>query len=271
MISGIDPSNRMVGLAVLDDGPVTRPPPLRLLTSIPGFGGDAAPRTARRVASVLGAHLRERAPLGGCRIRIEKAPGRIRDEVEHGSQADVGFKLGRITGQLEVRLEAWGTVELVEVSTWRARMLEVSSLWGVPAAPPPKAPPPAVFAPVSGDQRKRFDVTRSGAPGGFLVTWRGCGHETPVRSFEELQRFNRTACGACAAGAEKRPTVVPADWRRAMWKKLACDLVRAHWPEAFGALVDVARQRARAEKADHELSGISDACESVWIGVSQLT
>jgi Tfp pilus assembly protein PilV len=53
--------------------------------------------------------------------------------------------------------------------------------------------------------------------------------------------------------------------KRDEWKRLACALVLAKWPEAYEAMAAPCRARARTAKPDHQIEGVSDACEAACI------
>lgn len=191
-------------------------------------------------------------------VSIERPPDVVRGHVRHGPQARLGYALGRICGRIEAGLDATGIPhELVEVRDWRATMLERSANWGVPAFAPGKGPAlttaslPLLAAP---------RAVREGTT--VYLVW-PCGHR---RLFDPARaRSADTMCRQCGHRDTKplsRAEVVTAEW-----KATACRLVRARWPELYAELVADARERARTPRADHELSGVADACEAAFIAV----
>ena len=72
-------------------------------------------------------------------------------------------------------------------------------------------------------------------------------------------------CRTCSS----KPLPGGADVRDA-WKAVVCEIVSKLWPGHYRELVDDARSRARTPKKDHELMGVSDACDAVGIGVHVL-
>lgn len=255
-VAGVDQSNRQCGLAILDCIPGRRPLLLELV-SLPGAGSGRQVETARRVLDRL--EPRIHAFPQSSRIRIEQAPPS--GSQHHGQQAVIGWSLGLLAGLILGGLRDYDA-ELVTVSAWRTRMLEVSTRWGVLAQAPPKSPPP----PPLGAKPARKAVTRAVSGPGFEVRFEGCTHVTPVADYGALMAFTIPVCPQC--GAATRAKRIDPDWRRGEWKRLACRLVAAHWPEPYAALVASARASARVEHEDHELAGVSDACEAVWIALS---
>lgn len=267
MLIGLDQSNTFVGFAaLLPDG--TRKAELKVIGSLRAHGLDRVRETVRDVVHVVDQIETENGPVK-IHVVLEQAPGIVRSDVDHGPQAAIGWALGRLTGRLEERFEAAGdAVSLVEVSTWRERMIVWSCRWGVLAAPPPKSPPSAIPSALGlPAQQRKVDRAEGG---GFLVTWSGCGHVQPVTTYDELTQFSHVRCPTCTVAPLKRAGEDPAEWRRRAWKALACELVAAHWPVPYGALVADAKSRAKTMRADSELAGVADACEAVWIAASQL-
>jgi hypothetical protein len=255
-VVGIDQSNTSTGVALLD-APGGRPALLDL-RAVHGWGAARASDTAARVLEIVTPWCDP-----ATEVRCELAPPTAREETHHGRQAEIGWGLGYlgglIVGALLFRPDG-PSVACVPVSEWRTRMLELSTRWGVFAEAPALRPPSIGAQPPT-----RRQVERDGD--GFLLHWEGCEHRTPLLDFAALQASTLTRCPTCA-GAANAAAADPAEWRRQEWKRLACRLVSIHWPDPYRALVADARSRARSEKQDHELSGVADACEAVWIGLS---
>lgn len=292
MVVGIDPSNTFTGLGALlyqpGEGVPRIAPVLRNWTvlSMPGFEG-----VNEGVDQVVAAFERMRdsyleaidgqdlvpVPLRAIRVRIEEPPEAVRADVNHGHQAVIGWKLGYLVGAIARAIHHPRVqVELVPVYTWRTKMLQLSTLWGVPAVAPGESrglvprPPPSQLEKVPGrPMRQKFSVDRP-AGGGLEVVWSGCDHREPVASLEVLQTSPPTFCASCAQVPKLDPVrPLTAEERREAWKELACALVKAHWPTWYDATVREVRDRARDKsKPDHQLAGIADACEAVWIAAS---
>lgn len=260
MTIGVDQSNTIVGLACVhrEQGSTGRPV-LEAMTCLRALGLDHVESTADGVVDWI------RQWSAVVPVRLERAPVTARADVKHGHQAAIGWALGLLAGEIRGRLRVHGytDVELVEVSTWRERMILWSNRWGVPCTAPAKEP---LFKP--GVKPRRRYVGR-GKEKEFVVTWEGCDHEQTIADFDALLSFSTTQCPACE-GSARRDVSDPAEWRRREWKKLACRLVAALWPAPYAAMVSAAAARARTEKEDVDLSGVSDACEAVWIAVSAL-
>lgn len=244
MVVGLDLATSITGCAAIT---AARRPVVSALEALRLPGAERVTESATRV---VGWVVAQRPDL----VVVERPPMVIRGDVQHGSQAEIGYKLGRITGLVEAGLRSHGLpYELVDVSTWRDTMLSTSTGWGVPAAKP-GAPP--VAAPLF--QRAR--CVREG--GDVFLVW-PCGHR---RLFDPARAASTdTSCRQCASG--ERPPKRRSEWVTAEWKRIACELTRAHWPEAYAAVVADARSRARKAKPDHLLEGVSDAAEACWLAV----
>lgn len=282
MIVGLDLSNSHTGVAaLLLDGPrrpaLVRVESLRMSGTADAFGGALRVFNAVRESEEL-----QPTPDGSkwdpdsrdgwrhpppARVAIEIPPATAREDVHHGGQAAIGWSLGYLQGMVEHPLRRGGRrIDHVHVSLWRQAMLEWSTRWGVLAQAPPREPPPPALEP--GVKRQRFDVERDGSA--FRIVWAGCGHTEDGGSLERLQASPPVRCARCVASTRAPAPADPAEWRRQQWKKLAVELVARHWPEPYERFVIPARRRARTEKPDHELEGVSDGCEAVWIACSLL-
>lgn len=255
MALGIDASTSHVGLALLRERPGGRAELLQL-GSVRGDGVEGVRAQAQRVAVVVSGWAETLdLDLTDCRVRIERAPRTARGDVQHGKQAALGWALGYVAGVVEVVLDRsihdLRAAELVEVRDWRANMLELSSRWGRPATKP--------------SRKDRADIVH-------------------IESIERVEGTNkaevRFSCGHVETVEREillagcRCTTCPKPQRSdvgAAWKRLACALVEHHFSERYAQLVEPARRRARTPRSDHELEGISDACEAVWIAASALT
>lgn len=268
MIVGLDLSNTITGIGAIWPVGVSRPE-LRWVGSLRMLGTAEAPYSSIRVVNAV--HDIEALTPGEwehpppARVGIEIPPDTARADVHHGGQAAIGWALGYLQGLVEAPLRRGGRrIAHVEVAAWRRAMLVWSNRWGVLAQEPAMNPPPVASELM---KRQPFEVARKGT--GFELVWAGCGHRSPVASYEQLIGSPPYACPECEP-ERLRKLADPAEWRREQWKILACRLVQAHWPVEYAALVADARERVRTEKADHELAGVADACEAVWIACSLL-
>lgn len=243
MVIGLDLATRITGAAAVRPAPhvlLQRAEPLRVAPSVDG---------ARKILDWL---LPHRPDL----VVVERPPMVVSKDVAHGSQAAIGYALGRMSGLVEGMLHAHRVpYVLVDVGDWRDTMLATSTRMGVPASKPGTQPKPTPM--FGARQRVRLERTD-----GQLEAVYECGHRRPVPSIDALPRI--ASCPKCSATP---PEMKRSDWVRGEWKRLACELVRAHWPGPYAELVATARAAARTDKADHELVGVSDAAEAVWIAV----
>lgn len=243
MIIGLDLATQITGAAAIRVGTgitVCELERLRVSCSVEG---------AQRIINWL-------LPRSPDLVVVERPPMVLPKELDHGSQAEIGYKLGRMSGLVEMGLHAHGLpYRLVDVSDWRETMLEVSTAMGVPASRPGAQPKPTPM--FGARQRVRVEII----DGTRVIVWE-CGHRKAHTSIEALQRV-----GSCPTCSATPPEMKRSDWIRDQWKRLACDLTRQHWPEPYAVVTRKARERARVEKADHELVGVADACEGAWIAV----
>lgn len=285
MIVGIDPSNTFTGLGALLHqlgDPVPKiAPVLRWWTarSMPGFervdeGVDFVVTEFQLLRdsywNALDHHGIEDETMRTIHVRIEEPPETVHSDVNHGHQAALGWKLGYLVGGIARGIrQPLVRVERISSSAWRAKMLQLSTIWGVPAREPGKTGP---MTALSGDAAKGFTQSmnverRQG--GGFFVAWVGCGHKTVVEGgLEQLKAFPHRRCPEChLTPLTERPS--DPNWRREAWKYLACELMKAHWPTWYEATARETRDRARdKDKPDHQLAGLADACEAAWIAAS---
>jgi hypothetical protein len=255
---GIDEGNSQCGVGIIEASDMSRPPPVRFCCSVGMPGSAGADAGSRKVVELISPYLLEPA-----RVRIERAPDRVRADVKHGSQANVGWTLGYLAGRLSAHLELSGhDVGLIPVSVWRQTMLELSARWGAPVDMERAAQPSA------GPSQAR-KVQREGDV--LCVVWEGCGHKSDVGSFERLLRFSARTCPVCLTERSAPRPLTDAEERSDRWKRVACDGVRRHWPDTYVALIADARSRSRVVKEDHRLAGVSDACEALWIAAAAAT
>lgn len=171
-------------------------------------------------------------------VAVEEPPPTARDDVQHGGQAELGWKLGLLAGAvLAGARRRWPRCRavLVPVGAWRALL-------------PPEAPggPTARRAPA-------LPSTLPLAPGGG---WMLDGE--PVRTLEELLR-------RVELRDRPQPKLSDADARRDRWKERAVAEALRRWPGILGPARDAARSRARTSPPDHRLVGISDMAEAALL------
>jgi hypothetical protein len=202
----------------------------------------------RGLASRIASTVRD---LGqpGTRVSIEVPPPTAKRSTRHGKQADIGWKLGYLTGLVDGYLDNQYQIRLVQVSTWRAAMLQLSTAWGIPASKPTEE--------TSRKARARL-VRIERELGRIFVVW-SCGHRTATQ-FDRLNQAAQEGCTKCSESS--------AFDARDAWKELAVRLATKHWPHVIDPLIRDARSRARTVKPAHQLSGVPDACEATWIGAS---
>lgn len=246
MVVGIDLSSNITGVACVSGDAQRATLHWARIVRVP----DDVWRGADRILEAI--------PPDVARVVIERPPTVVKSDVRHGSQAAIGYALGRMTGIVEGELRRRSIpYTLVEVRDWRATMLTTSTRWGVPATAPPPKPPPA---PPPLFQRARAERVGSDV---YLV-W-PCEHRQRI---DPTQHVSDTSCRVC--DRDRKAAEKPQarwQWVSAEWKRLACRLVAAHWPGVFAEVVADARGRARTEKAPHELVGVPDAAEAAWIAV----
>ncbi len=250
-VVAVDPGSRHTGVAsaVLVDGQ----PEVTSLAGVVMHQGDAERSVRERVLPLL-----RSSPAAV--LWLEEPPDYRHSDVEHGSEARIGYALGWVSG-----LIAGGaglSTRRVAVSDWRTSMVTTCGRRGIFVEPPRRARAPSTPAAIA----QRFDI--AGRPaGGFIRTWRGCGHTQQFISFAELSRAGAGACGICSGPEAKQPD--PAEWVRDEWKRIACHSVQRLWSGLYAELVAEARgrQRGPGSPPDHRLPGVPDACEAAWIAV----
>lgn len=286
VLTGIDPGNDATGLGMATLASWTARPEVLLLGSVRGAPEVIAEKLRVSIkseeAAVIGRNAvggsRWGSHVGGAHIRrrIEVPPMQVRKDVRHGPQAQVGFALGFLSGWIAAVSFYDGVAPTqTAVRDWRAAMLELSASWGVHAEPAPDAsrsqgsqrspwadpePPPRVT-----------NVERIAAVEPRHVVTFECGHQQEV-AYAKLVLATPLACDACAKAkaAPKARELTRPEQVTDEWKRVVCSLTRQLWPEAYATLVDDARSRARSTPPDHRLSGVPDACEALWVGLSEI-
>lgn len=186
----------------------------------------------------------------------------MRADVHHGAQAEIGFAQGWLGGLVAGRLHAIGAaVHLAPVQDWRDHMLEVAAEIGAPMVAPRRGR--AALGPETAVERFRL----GSEPGGAITrTWLPCAHQERFPDYGMLARAQTVRCPLCPRAA--RPKASAAESVRDAWKATACRFVEQLALGAYMELVADARSRARAaDMPDHQLVGVSDACEAVGIAL----
>lgn len=245
---GVDPGNSVTGYAVLagEAGSMVAP-------SVVDVGQARGP-TAKDIAEEVDRNL-ERCCAPTCFLEVP--PFRTRGDVRHGSQSEIGWKLGYLSGRIASRVEARGvTVRLVEVADWRAFMPALAMRWA------------GVEGIVRPDRKVRTvpHIVRTEA-GGLALAWDGCDHRVSTTIEDVGSGRAPQRCPTCSGRPAGKRAPTGADARTERWKIEACRYAAAVWPEAYRTIVGDARSRARGdlERPDHEFEGVSDQCESLWV------
>ncbi len=251
---GCDPSSAHIGFGNLGaDGTI------EALASIRCLDEPAATYTDRVVPLLACADLDDTDELW-----IERPPPTAHKDANHGHQAVIGYAIGVHTGLV---IAAWtalggGKVHPIDVTPWRNDMIIGAARRGVIVQPPSHRP---VF---TGQTSNRTDVVRGDGAGLFLVKYRPCDHTWPRGAaaggvhVHELK--NRpAACPECSAAASD-----PTRDIRDRWKELACHVAQKLAPAMYSDLMGQCRARARTDRPDHRLEGLSDACEALGIAIA---
>ena len=290
----VDPGNRHTGIAcawtnaptpgikdihlaamegiVMFAGDVERSVRERVIPALLDAAG-AIPESPARTQDGVSLSYEEKRTLlrnAGTPLWLEEPPDFSRSDVNHGSEARIGYAEGWLSGLVAGQMGL--PTRRVTVSEWRATMLIACGAYGTWVVAPSRrrAPTPLAVA------AQRSDVT-SCPDGGFRRTFRECGHTQIFASFSDLKKHATGSCSVCALPRPKE--LDPAEWVRDEWKRIACAGIKRAWPERYAPLVAEARGRRRVkpgdtappENADHHVVGVPDACEAAWIAVHALT
>lgn len=266
----LDPGNNHAGVAVLDPcrraprGRVTAPPYVRSATS-------RAPTSAEPGGLDYALNLLPALDGGARRVHlvVEVPPFQVRADVRHGSQAEIGYRLGVVSGAWAAAATWKCEVANVPVSStwvpvadWRKTMMSIGPAWGArfDRAPPSEAVRQLGAPPV------RWSVDRSHAAeddATVMVRASPCGHSM-ICSRESLAHLPAT-CDQCEGDANRHADQRSKDVTD-RWKRRAVSSALSIWPHVVEPLRDAARARARTAKPDHQLVGVPDACEAIWLG-----
>ena len=206
------------------------------------------------------------------RLAVEEPPFKVRADVRHGSQAEIGYRLGVVSAAwlatllpLAPTLAAPPGHVAVPVASWRTTMIALAPAWGAPVDAATAAQPVRTLGapPVrwSVDHSYRQEVTVSDL---IRVVASPCKH-TMLVSLPGLEHLP-TTCDQCEGEGNRRADKRAEDVTE-RWKRLAVFTALRIWPHVVEPLRDAARLRARTEKPDHQLVGVPDACEAIWLGV----
>lgn len=253
---GIDQSNSYTGIAI---APSAWAGGLQSLGFVIMYQGDVERSYRERILPALPDQVHA--------IGIEKSAGVARSDTNHGKQAVIGEALGWLGGLIASPYVARGIPVLrPEPGEWRQSLRlyaaekgellpEVTRAQVVAQAEIANAPKPDRL----GDLTRTFVTTVKGAKIVFTSKWSRCGHPWSG-SLAELQDVP-AACPRCAKGTRIDPAALVRD----AWKKWSCDAARRLFPDSYEELVSGARARARTDKPDHQLGGVSDACDAAGV------
>lgn len=256
---GIDPGSDYLGLStvMMNETSMTSPALYRLR-----MGGLDLGVAANKVVEIIEASaLGHNGPI---LLNYEIPPPTARKDANHGFQAPIGWKLGIITGAIisPFLLRDEIVVKGIDVTDWRQQLFVFAAQWG-----------PGLSRP----SRKQIVASNPTTSSTFLQsplktlkdkTWEGtysCGHKLAFKNLAAVQSAPKNCPVCCPDNEGKRDVAVEI---RAAWKSLSCRFTKHHFPEAYGNLVNEAKLRARSQKMDHELNGVSDACDAMCICVA---
>ena len=159
-------------------------------------------------------------------------------------QAAIGYPIGYLSGLVAHDFVVAGhQVERIDVSPWRATMVEVAARRGIDLTAKLAK---ATLLPIKRDAKNRL-----------VLTWSGCDHERLI-NLGDLQRSRHPNCPTCVG------ELMDASDR---WKAAACSFVRQMWPEIYDRVVEEAKAGAKASHLDHRYAGVADACEAACVGL----
>lgn len=273
IVVGIDPSNRQTGLACVDARPgLALRERLIDVRAVPMFTGDDGAGVLRSMRERVHPILAEWAKLGALMtFWVEQAPPTARADAGHGAQGEIGWAQGWCAGLAVAPYVARFPVHRAQPGTWRDSMQIESAQAGLLLQTPDRRRAAAEVSSVLGVdrvKRQRFKVDIDPqARGAYLRRWDGCAHVEHFADFASLRAMESTMCPSCHAAPAPVRASSEADRIRAEWKACACRFVSHFWPTTFADLVKGPAERAKSEKAPHELAGVADACEAVGIAV----
>jgi len=258
-VVGVDPSGRSTGLAYVT-------PTLVELVPIIMYAGDPERSYRDRIMPAL-ARWQPQA------VGIEKTAGRARKDTNHGPQAALAEPLGYLRGLIAHPYVVAGMRPIYpDPGEWRRSLQAHAMSLGVSLPTPSRRSLRAKAASQSAGASKpdRLEaIVRDHESGGYRATWERCGCAFTAPDLVAIMD-KPDACPSCA-GAPPVDGGDIAKLVRAAWKSWACEIVHRLHPEPYSRLVTDARSRARTAKDDHQLSGVSDACEAFGIAIHTRT
>lgn len=144
-------------------------------------------------------------------------------------------------------------------------MLALAPTWGAPidrnasAQPVRQLGAPRVTWSV--DHAHRAEATSSDL---IRVIASPCRHSMLVSP--EGAAYLPSTCDQCEAEGNRHADKRAEDVTD-RWKRVAVTAALAIWPGVVEPLRDTARRRAQRPHPDHQLVGVPDACEAIWVGV----
>lgn len=259
-VIALDPGNTYSGLAVADvDARTVREAMIgieRVRTA-----NHTPYRAGHKLLRPMARYLVKHHELQVVAVAIEHAPAKVRGDVAHGPQADIGFKQAWLAASFcgapgDLVPEDGEPLE-IGPSDWRATMLSVTgerkpTRDGVvrhAQAEVTHRPPPVV-------SRRDTD---------FVFAWPGCGHETVRAASGFRPDLAPVTCPTCAA----KPPGDPAKLVRDAWKELAVRGAMEMWPSLMAPVIAQAvgastKAKRGAAPDPWALQGVPDAAEAAW-------
>lgn len=278
IVIGLDPSaSSRAGWAVQDP---SRPVSARLIAlgSVRAVRGDYD-ATTTRIASAICEAVGPRAAVDV--VATERPPDSLRGDTGYGATLQSAWAQGWIGAGVCAELRHRYPCRIVRATPpapWREAMFIEAARNGLLLEKPTRATVTAAHAfhraAMSEARQQRLVATSRlrkviRVDGGYEAVYR-CGHRRRIEGgYEALAVANVPPCGSCAGPAPSNDDGLDVNAAvRAEWKKVACRFVEHFWPDQYSQLVADARSRATTVgKPDHELAGVSDACEAVGITV----
>ena len=201
-------------------------------------------------------------------ISCEKPPPTARKDTNHGFQAPIGWSLGFVTGLIISPFLSSDhiTINMVQVSDWRKKMLEYAHKFGPNDISKPNYRGNNIDI-LPGEKASLLPRIVPAKPKGWVAKYT-CGHETSLPTYSHVANVP-ALCPSCSS-VKTQPEKTRARETRNHWKSVACRFVEWHFSENYKELVEKAKKRARKPQEDHQLSGVSDACEALCISFSAL-
>ena len=265
-VVAVDPGNSYTGIACAWSRSPNDEPVVERFTGVVMIDGQVERSVAERLFPLVAQLSSASCGSMGTVLAFEEPPEYSRSDVGHGSEARIGYAEGWLSGLIA------GSVGLptrrVAVSAWRDHMLVFAARRGLLLAKPTRA-----AAPIGPAKFQRFEVRSNEPPlRGFTRVWLGCAggtnHEESFVSLAALTASTASSCPVCATSAL---TLEAAGWVRDEWKRMACEAAERFWPRQYAEALAPALERARLPKPAHQLGGVADGCEALWIALYALS